>query len=184
VFVEKKERLGDGIVRLGKGTIKRTEEDINRAIERYQRLQGTIEFREVPTLQPWFKRIFGLGRPKLLLSKNCTFEVQPDSNQTDKIVYISPNVVAELLATLGNNQSQAILEGKEFDVTARKKKSYWFLLWHHPDATVKTTAWVILITTLFEILRVTFDGQASPEDPCDKFWLRHPQIWLRNYSAQ
>ena len=38
------------------------------------------------------------------------------------------------------------------NVTAKRTNSIKFLL-NHPDPTLKTTAWVVLVTTLFEIFR-------------------------------
>ncbi len=43
--------------------------------QNYDRRAGTVEFSEVASARPWWKVMLGLGRQKLLLSRDCTFIV-------------------------------------------------------------------------------------------------------------
>lgn len=127
--------------------------------ERYNDRSGTVEFSELPNpSRPLWKKILGLGRPKLLLSDDCVFTVPLAGPRFEGLIFVGKEM-AEKIATQirkgeleGDDQVQSILAGTTVNVTAKRTNSLKFLL-NHPDPTLKTTAWVVLVTTLFEIVR-------------------------------
>ena len=125
----------------------------------YNDRSGTVEFCELPDpSRPFWKRILGLGRPRLLFSDDCVFAVPLAGPRYEGQIFVGKEM-AEKIATkirrgeLGDDdQVQGILDGTMLNVTAKGTNSIKFLL-NHPDPTLKTTAWVVLVTTLFEIFR-------------------------------
>jgi hypothetical protein len=73
---------------------------------KYRDLSGTIEFRlhqEDPP--PWWKRIFGLGRPRLLLKQSCTFTI-PIAGPVNRDQILVDQTSASLIAE-GNHPQGA-----------------------------------------------------------------------------
>jgi hypothetical protein len=127
---------------------------------KYNDRSGTVEFRELPSPnRPWWKKLFGFGRPKLLYSDDCVFSVPLAGPKLEGLIHVDQET-AEKIATAihggelegSNTQVQTILIQTTLNVTARRTNSIKFLL-NHPDPTLKTTAWVVLVTALFEIFR-------------------------------
>jgi hypothetical protein len=114
--------------------------------------------------RPWWKRIFGLGRPKLLLKKSCIFTIPIGGPVQAGQVFVEP-IFANLIAKelLGRDLDDShdvpkILAEHQFDVIAKRANSLKYVLFH-PDTTLRTTAWVVVITESFEILRAfIFEG--------------------------
>jgi hypothetical protein len=178
VQVDTVQGLGD-TVRLTKGTIKTDGEPVKSTVQKYDGRSGIIEVRELPPSRSWLQRMLGLRTPRLLLCRDCTFEVPATSPLAQKIVSVDPSVATDLAIALhtdnsnGDGQPQAIPAGMEFDVTAKRTNSLMFLF-KHPDITVRTTAWVVFLTTCFEILRSAFFESPSVTEVCDQFWLNMP----------
>jgi hypothetical protein len=178
-------------VRLTKGTIRKDGEQVKVTTQKYDGRSGIVEFREVPSSRSWLQVMFWSGHPRLLLTRDCIFEVSGNSNLSDKFVYVDPTIATQLMNSLHGNDSndddqpQPIPVGQEFTVTAKRTNTFKFLLWHHPDATVRTTAWVILVTTLFEILRsITFESQASEANECAKLWSWNPLSSIESKNTE
>jgi hypothetical protein len=128
--------------------------------KKYDDRSGTVIFREVAPLPPWYRRLWNrvcrLGRgPKPTLRHDCTFVVPLIGPLNEGLIFVSPEIFEQKLS--GDkyddpNGSATTLVEKFFDVTARRTNSLRFLL-NHPDPSLRTTAWVVLVGTLFEIFK-------------------------------
>lgn len=101
--------LGDKL-RLTRGTIGTDKE----TIEEYDGRSGTIEFRDPAPPRKWWQKRFGLGKQKLILSKDCNFEVRRVGNLDPGVLYVGDTIYENLLAYVRANargdQSVATLD--------------------------------------------------------------------------
>jgi hypothetical protein len=161
-------------VRLSRGTIRKNGESISEAIKEYDGRSGTVEFRIPVSYRPWLNKL-GLGpkeqiRQQLIFSKNRILEVPLGSSPAQKLVWVDPATAATLATSINRKdldsddetrQIAEILARTEFSVTVKRNNRIKFLL-SHPDPTLRTTAWVLLVGTLFEITRSVIFEQPLP----------------------
>jgi len=152
-------------VRLSRGTIRRNGEPINETSKDFEGRSGIVEFRRPVPYRPWLNKL-GMGpkeriRQQRVLTKNCVLEVPPGSSTVQKQVWVDHATAATLATSIygkdldGDDeakQTAEILAHANFTVTVKRANSIEFLL-AHPDPTLRTTAWVLLVGTLFEITR-------------------------------
>jgi hypothetical protein len=120
---------------------------------------GTIEFRlsDPPQRSLWRKFVGLLMRPKPLHKMACTFTI-PFNGPINSVIYVDMNTAAIIVKKIcgkyldDENLIEKVLSENPIDATAKRANSLRFLL-HHPDAALKTTAWVVLTTLVFEIFR-------------------------------
>jgi hypothetical protein len=141
------------MVRLTWRTIRANSATDKGTIQKYDERSGTIEFRPPVPMDTFWQRMrarfwFPLT-PDLI--KACNFEVRDADRDT---VFVGATTYETLLNNVRKNGSPdlASLDNEPFDVTVKRGNSLKFLL-DHPDRTLKTTAWVILVGSLFEILK-------------------------------
>jgi hypothetical protein len=153
--VQVDDRLSDQEVRLPRGNfVPRTD------AKKYDDRSGTVIFREVAPPPPWYtrlwKRVCRLGRgPKPTLRHDCTFVVPLIGPLNEGLIFVSREIFEQKLSgdKYDNpNGNGTALADKFFDVTAKRTNSLRFLL-NHPDPSLRTTAWVVLVGTLFEIFK-------------------------------
>jgi hypothetical protein len=143
-------KVDDGQVRLPK-------DDIS---EKYVGRSGIIEFREPGPERPWWKKTLGLGRPKRLLKISCNFTVAPTKHQTALLVDAQTGTqLAAKIAGKDIDDYETVLAENSVDVTVKGAHNIVFLLFRHPEISLKTGAWVVVITTGFEILRGFLFGE-------------------------
>jgi hypothetical protein len=161
-------------VRLSRGAVRKNGEPISEAMKAYDERSGIVEFRIPVTYRPLLNKL-GLGpkqriRQTRILTKNCVLEVPPNSSTVQKVVSVDPATAARLATSVYGRdldsddearQAATILTGAQFTVTVKRANSISFLL-SHPDPTLKTTAWVLLVGTLFEITRSIIFETAPP----------------------
>jgi hypothetical protein len=164
IHIKEDDKLEEDKVRIGRGNFT---EPVKVVEKKYDDLAGTIEFRLPQPSAPWWRRMWR-RTPKL--RKECTFEVPLTGQLYRDLFFVNP-IVANHLANLVNNGNsdsgdeasiQDILDNAEFNVVVKRRNNLSFLL-KHPDPTLRTTAWVILVGTLFEIFRsVIFESPSPP----------------------
>jgi len=161
--VNSSDKVVEEKVRLSRGTIKNGH-DLSATVKEYDGRSCTVEFRKhLETPPPQWKKIFGFGQPKLLLSKDYIVEVLATSPTAQKLVSVDPATAATLATRFSgrdldsDDEVKAILESAKFDVTAKRTNSIKFLL-NHPDPTLKTTAWVLVVTFVIEAGRSVLFG--------------------------
>jgi hypothetical protein len=127
--------------------------------KRYDGGSGVIVFRQPGPERPFWKRILFLGRPKRLLKIRCKLTVAPTRQQAK--VHVDQQTGAELAAAIAGkdiDDYDTILAQNDVDVTVKGAHNILFLLFH-PDIGLKTAAWVVVITSGFEILRGFLFGE-------------------------
>jgi hypothetical protein len=142
-------KVDDGTVRLPR--------DDN--TKRYDGGSGVIVFRQSGPERPLWKRILFVGRPKRLLKIRCKITVAPTKQQ--KALHVDEQTGAKLAAKIAGKDTDdygTVLAENDVDVTVKGAHNIIFLLFH-PDIGLKTAAWVVVITSGFEILRGFLFGE-------------------------
>jgi hypothetical protein len=127
--------------------------------KRYDGGSGIIVFRQPGHERPLWKKILFLGRPKRLLKIRCKITVAPTKAQ--KALHVDEQTGAKLAAAIAGKDTDdygTVLAENAVDVTVKGAHNIVFLLFH-PDIGLKTAAWVVVITSGFEILRGFLFGE-------------------------
>jgi hypothetical protein len=127
--------------------------------KKYDGGSGVIVFRQSGPERPLWKRMFLLGRPKRLLKIRCKLIVAPTRAQTK--LHVDAQTGAKLAAAIEGkdiDDYDTVLAQNDVDVTVKGAHNILFLLFH-PDIGLKTAAWVVVITSGFEILRGFLFGE-------------------------
>jgi hypothetical protein len=127
--------------------------------KRYDGGSGVIVFRQPGPERPFWKRILFLGRPKRLLKIRCKLTVAPTRAQ--RALHVDEQTGAKLAAAIAGEDTDdydTVLAENAVDVTVKGAHNIIFLLFH-PDIGLKTAAWVVVITSGFEILRGFLFGE-------------------------
>jgi hypothetical protein len=138
--VFRNEGLETGKVRFTRGTIGAANRDS------YHRRAGTVTFFEPSPKLGLFRRVLKflrLFRQRPALRYECIIQVPAVGADPGKL-YVDPTVYSHLEKT-GN--------GPHWNVVLKRGNSLAFLLMH-PDPNIKTTAWVVLVSSSFEIVRL------------------------------
>jgi hypothetical protein len=139
--------ISDGIVRLPRAKFQD-----DKVLSYYNDLSCTVNFWEVSQFPGWFGRVILRRKASVRDEYRLIILADRGAFQPDYIGIDQHTREALLTQVQKRNGQNATLDGTRWKIELKKDNSVRFLL-KHPDSTIRTTAWVVLATSILALIQ-------------------------------